>query len=213
MKLKICGMKSNTKEVAALQPDYLGFIFWEPSSRFYSESIPADTGDAKKVGVFVDALLEDVILKLLENDLDAIQLHGKEDPEYCARLKSVITGNMNVGVAIIKAFSVDENFDFETLAPYEPVCDFYLFDTRGELPGGTGRSFDWSILKRYTHTKPYFLSGGIGPDSAKALVEFTKQPESRYCYAIDVNSRFEIEPGLKDINLLKNFIQEIGSER
>ncbi|MGB6152213.1 MAG: phosphoribosylanthranilate isomerase, partial [Pricia sp.] len=110
---------------------------------------------------------------------------------------------------IIKVFSVKDSFDFSILKPYEEVCDYYLFDTKGKLPGGNGYTFDWSLLKDYPSTKPYFLSGGIGLEDAKALKEFSQRPQAEYCYAIDVNSKFETKPGLKNIDKLNELIKKI----
>ncbi|MGI9546485.1 MAG: phosphoribosylanthranilate isomerase [Flavobacteriaceae bacterium] len=203
-------MKFNTEEVAALQPDYLGFIFWEPSPRYFNHGSMEGLSDSKKVGVFVNATIEHIILQIFEHDLDAVQLHGEESPEYCARLKNLNPTSRISKVELIKAFAIDEAFNFASLAPYESSCDYYLFDTRGELPGGTGKQFDWQLLKHYHSTIPFFLSGGIGPEDVAAIVEFKKNPESRYCYAIDVNSRFEKQPGLKDTAALKKFIEKIG---
>jgi phosphoribosylanthranilate isomerase len=106
---------------------------------------------------------------------------------------------------VIKVFSIQNNFDFDVLKPYEASCDYYLFDTKGKLPGGNGFVFDWSVLRDYTSTKPYFLSGGIGLPETDSIKEFLKRPESMYCHAIDVNSKFESEPGLKEIDKLKEF--------
>ena len=210
MKLKICGMKYNIEEVAALKPDYLGFIFWQPSARYFSEQIADDLRSSKKVGVFVDASIEEIVLSVYENGLEAIQLHGKEDPSFCSQLYNLISAGEDRAVELIKAFAVNADFDFESLVPYESVCDFFLFDTRGELPGGTGQQFDWELLKNYRSKKPFFLSGGIGPADSEKLLGFLGEPVAEYCYAIDVNSRFEKEPGLKDIKALKTFINEIG---
>ena len=110
---------------------------------------------------------------------------------------------------IIKAFSIDMDFDFDSLKPYETVCDYFLFDTKGKLPGGNGITFDWTILKNYSLTKPFFLSGGIGLNEVESLSAFLSSPESKYCYAIDVNSKFEIEPGLKSMELLKAFKEKM----
>ncbi len=200
MKLKICGMKNNVMGVAELQPDYLGFIFWEPSKRFFNEIIPYISSNIKKVGVFVNAEINDIVLKTKKHDLNLIQLHGTESISYCSELKEVL-GHTK----LIKVFSVNNDFDFNVILEYEDVCDFYLFDTKGKLPGGNGYGFDWTLLKNYPSQKPYFLSGGIGLDEIDSLKNFFLQPESKYCHAIDVNSRFEIEPGLKEIEKLKEF--------
>ena len=204
MKLKICGMKMNIGEVAALRPDYLGFIFWEGSARFFEGEIPQIPPEVKKVGVFVDEELERVMARIEKYDLDAVQLHGQESPQYCEAIKS------RSKVEIIKVFSIKGEFDFKILEPYEPVCDFYLFDTKGKLPGGNGYAFDWNLLGCYSSNKPYFLSGGIGLQEADSLKKFMERPESEYCHAVDVNSRFEIEAGLKNIEALTRFKKLIG---
>lgn len=198
--LKVCGMKYNTLEVAALQQDYLGFIFWEPSKRFFEGEMPQLPEGIKKVGVFVDTPIEEVLEKITKYDLRGVQLHGNESPDYCTQLKENLKQ-----VQVIKVFSIKNDFDFSVLEAFEKVCDYYLFDTKGELPGGNGYVFNWEVLKEYPSTKPYFLSGGIGLEELDSIKEFLKRPESKYCHAIDVNSRFEIEPGLKNIEELKEF--------
>ncbi|MBC3844878.1 phosphoribosylanthranilate isomerase [Winogradskyella echinorum] len=198
MKLKVCGMKLNIAEVAKLQPDYLGFIFYENSPRNFEDTIPELPKSIKRVGVFVDESVEVIVAKIEKHKLDAIQLHGHESSETCRLLKSTKKD-------IIKVFSIKDEFDFSVLNDYEDVCDYYLFDTKGKLPGGNGYTFDWKVLKDYPSTKPYFLSGGIGLNNVKNVQSFLKRQESKYCYAIDVNSKFEIEPGLKDVELLKQF--------
>ena len=216
-------MKLNTAEVGALQPDYLGFIFWEPSKRFFDGEIPVLPEDIQKVGVFVDASIEEILEKVEKYKLQAVQLHGKESPEFCEQLriksnnlntisslpsqqKSIIESSItHLDLKIIKVFSIKDNFDFSLLAPFEESCDYYLFDTKGSLPGGNGYAFDWNLLINYPSTKPYFLSGGIGLADVEAIKEFMKWPKAKFCNAIDVNSRFETEPGLKDVEMLKEF--------
>lgn len=210
MKLKICGMKYNPVEVSELRPDYLGFIFWEPSRRFFNGCISDIISGPKRVGVFVDAAPEDIVLQVYEHNLDAVQLHGSEKPDTCKYLRELLGAQHTSGIEIIKAFAIDEEFDFDALKDYEESCDFFLFDTRGDLPGGTGRRFDWKLLNNYKLNKPYFLSGGIGPSDAAAIKTFLSRTEAEKCYAIDLNSRFEIEPGLKDLEALQTFIEEIG---
>lgn len=205
MKLKVCGMKYNTFEVAALQPNYLGFIFHEDSPRNFEETIPQLPESIKKVGVFVDKTVEFIVGQIEKHQLDAVQLHGHESPEICKLLKSA-------NVEVIKVFSIKNEFDFSVLAPYENVCDYFLFDTKGKLPGGNGYTFDWSVLNNYPSTKPFFLSGGIGLDELKKIKKFKDNPASKYCYALDVNSKFEIEPGLKDIKKLKEFKNQINAK-
>lgn len=200
MKLKICGMKyqDNITEIASLQPDYLGFIFHEPSPRYFEGSIPELPKSIKKAGVFVDEKVEYIAQQIEKHKLTVIQLHGHESPEMCRLLKST-------KAQVVKVFSIKDKFDFEVLTPYEDVCDYFLFDTKGILPGGNGYLFDWSVLNNYPSTKPFFLSGGIGLDQIDKLREFQNSEASKYCYAIDVNSKFEIEAGLKDIQKLKEF--------
>src|SRR5690606_5663350 len=162
VRIKVCGMKLNVHEVAALYPDYLGFIFWGPSKRFFEGPIPELPVDIKKVGVFVDAPLEEILKKIKEYDLQIVQLHGKESPSFCKELKKH-------SVNIIKVFSIHDGFDFGTLEPYENTCDYFLFDTKGKLPGGNGYKFDWRVLKNYPSTKPFFLSGGIGLEEVEQI--------------------------------------------
>lgn len=205
MKLKVCGMKYNPSEVAALQPDYLGFIFWKKSPRNIDVIVPSLSMKIKKVGVFVNASAEEILQKVAKYGLNLVQLHGQETPELCQHLR-----NLNIGV--IKVFGVDEGFDFNILEPYEASCDYYLFDTKGKLPGGNGYVFDWEVLENYPSTKPYFLSGGIGMENIDDVLTFLYRPESKYCHAIDVNSRFETQPGLKDIEKIAEFKKRIENE-
>ncbi len=194
--------QDNMEAVAHLQPDYMGFIFYDKSSRFFDTEIPKLSGTINKTGVFVDADLDKVFQMIEKHDLKAIQLHGKESPEYCKSLKSS-------KAEIIKVFSIKNEFNFEVLNPYEDIVDYFLFDTKGKLPGGNGYTFNWDVLKDYPSTTPYFLSGGIGLNEVKNIKEFKKSPASKYCYAIDVNSKFEIEPGLKNIDELEKFKHEL----
>lgn len=205
MKLKVCGMKyqDNITEIANLNPDYMGFIFFEGSSRNFTNTIPKLPDSIVKVGVFVNASVQTVIEKINLYQLGAVQLHGQESPEYCQQLKE------QTKVQIIKVFSILEEFDFSILNAYEAICDYYLFDTKGKLPGGNGITFDWEVLKNYPSQKPFFLSGGIGLITLEQLKEFKQTKASRFCHAIDVNSKFEIEPGLKNYNELERFKHEL----
>ncbi len=198
MKLKICGMKypDNILEVSQLLPDYMGFIFWEKSSRFFDGEIPNLPKSIQKVGVFVNAPIDEIVSKIKKYHLDLIQLHGNESVELCMELK-------NENIQIIKVFSVNDDFDFNVLEPYEAVCDYFLFDTKGKLPGGNGIVFDWKVLETYPSTKPFFLSGGIGIEEIASVKQLLKT--NLPIHAIDINSKFEIEPGLKNIELLKEF--------
>ena len=202
MKLKICGMREpeNIEAIAALAPDYLGFIFWAPSSRYVNQSTPTLTEEIKKIGVFVDPTLDYIETIIKEHQLQAVQLHGNETSAYCKQIQYL-------GVEVIKAFSIQNDFDFSELKAYENCCDFFLFDTKGELPGGNGYCFDWSILKAYPSKKPFFLSGGIGIENVEELQKLLKT--NLPIYAIDVNSKFESAPGIKKVNELKQFKKEL----
>jgi len=193
-------LTENIEALAALTPDYMGFIFWAPSSRFVDGATPSLSKSIKKTGVFVDASIDYIETIIEEHQLQAVQLHGKEAPEYCSYVQSL-------EVEVIKAFSIKDQFDFKILAPYESCCDFYLFDTKGELPGGNGYGFDWQLLKEYPSQKPFFLSGGIGLKNIKAIRELEKIKLP--LYAIDVNSTFESTPGVKKIDELTQFKNEL----
>ena len=193
----------NIAALSALQPDYMGFIFWAPSSRYVSEATPSLDKSIKKTGVFVDASVDYIQSSISTHQLQAIQLHGEETPSYCQLVQGF-------GVEVIKAFSVKDAFDFSMLEAYENSCDFFLFDTKGALPGGNGYTFDWSLLKEYPSQKPFFLSGGIGLENTQEIKELlnTDLP----LHAIDVNSKFELAPGLKkikDITQFKNKLYEL----
>lgn len=198
-------MKFNPVEVEALQPDYMGFIFWEKSPRYIDVVLPSISLKIKKVGVFVNASIEEILQKVTKYGLQFVQLHGSEAPELCKKLQ-------DIGLKVIKVFGIEETFDFNLLEPYEEVCDYYLFDTKGKLPGGNGYAFNWEVLENYPSTKPFFLSGGIGLENIDDILIFLYRPESKYCHAIDVNSRFETKPGLKDIEKLKEFKKRLENE-
>lgn len=204
--LKICGQNLNIQAVANLQPDYLGFIFWEPSSRYFNSLMPAIDTAIKRAGVFVDASIANILEAIDQHQLQAVQLHGQESVAFCQELQTKLLGK---AVEIIKVFAIKDSFNFAMLTPYEDYCDFFLFDTKGKLPGGNGYVFNWEILKDYPSTKPYFLSGGIGLENIDALQAFLKTPQAQYCYAIDINSKFEDQPGLKNIKKLQQFIHQI----
>ncbi len=206
MKLKICGMKhpENILEVSKLLPDYMGFIFWKKSMRYFDGTIPKIPKSIKKVGVFVNEDFEYILEKIQKYDLQAIQLHGNESPEFCKKLNLKTKNSIQAPIEIIKVFSVSHDFDFEILKKYESTCDYYLFDTKGKLPGGNGATFNWHLLEKYNSKKPFFLSGGIGLEEIKQLKNFDLS-----IFAIDVNSKFEIEPGLKKIELLKSIINNL----
>ena len=206
MKLKICGMKypDNIIEVGSLLPDYMGFIFWDKSARYFDETLPTLPQSIKKTGVFVNENVKEILEKVTKYDLQAVQLHGHESVAFCQELKNTLTNT----IEIIKVFSVDEAFDFYQLEPFETVCDYFLFDTKGKLPGGNGTTFDWKVLEKYPSQKPFFLSGGIGLEEIDLVKQILKTDLP--IYAIDVNSKFEIEAGLKNKEELDRFKQKIN---
>ena len=199
MKLKICGMQEteNIAALVSLQPDYMGFIFWEPSKR-YCTTVPTDIPKhIKKVGVFVDETTKQIKEKVKLFGLDAVQLHGEESPRQCAALLNLCE--------VIKAFRIGPDFDFKTLTPYQDHCTYFLFDTQGPLPGGNGTAFDWKLLAGYTIDTPFFLSGGIGLGHVEAIAEIRKR--NLPIHALDINSQFESKPGVKKIEKIEKFKQ------
>ncbi len=206
MKIKVCGMRDadNISELIKLKPDYMGFIFYDKSKRFVSNfpevEIPSDI---KKVGVFVNEAIDDVIEIAEKNKLEAIQLHGNESPEYCNQLRHSELVSESHPIEIFKAFSIDNNFDFSKTDAYQKVCDFLLFDTKGKDYGGNGVKFNWQVLDKYKGETPFLLSGGI----SKIDVSEIKKISHKAFLGIDINSGFEIEPALKNINDIKEFKQ------
>jgi len=211
IKLKICGLRDNIREVLALQPDYVGFIFYGNSPRCISESTEIISTASKKVGVFVNEPPEKIIAKVTQYGLDAIQLHGDESVKEVLQLRALLERDANFShVEIWKVFGVSETFDFERLKIYEPQVDRFLFDTKSTQRGGTGKTFNWKILKNYPFKTPFILSGGIGLEELPEIEELLK--EDIPIYAIDVNSRFEISPGLKDIDKLEKLTNYMGRD-
>ena len=203
MKLKICGMKEekNIKSIATLDPDYMGFIFWKDSPRNISIKIPELKKKIKKTGVFINSSIKQILKIIEEENLQAVQLHGDETPEFCSKL------NKLESVEVIKVFNISNSFNFSKLKLFEDSCDFFLFDTKGKLPGGNGLVFDWSILKNYKYKKPFLLSGGIGIENIDELINMKNT--SLPLYAIDVNSKFESQAGIKKLDLLKSFKRKL----
>jgi len=204
LKIKICGMKypENTEEIALLQPDYMGFIFYEKSARYFQNTIPTIDNSIQKVGVFVNASYAEIEEKVNHYKLDLVQLHGEESAELCDEIENNL-------VKVIKAFSLDNEFNFNRLEFYKNACSYFLLDTKGKQYGGNGITFDWRILEKYSLDKPYFLSGGIGMENIKDVKEFLQKEYAKNWYGIDLNSKFETEPGLKNPELVKEFIQNI----
>jgi len=204
MKIKVCGMRDafNIQQVAELEPDYMGFIFY-PLSKRYASNLDQHALDnlpsaIKKTGVFVDAGFDEISSKIAKYKLDAVQLHGNESSGLCRLLK-------DTGIEVIKAAGIDENFDFSSLEEYGEKVDYFLFDRKTPEFGGSGKKFDWELLKKYPFSVNYFLSGGLDLES---LTEVTDLVDERL-YAVDLNSRFEISYGLKDVYKLKKAISII----
>jgi phosphoribosylanthranilate isomerase len=213
MFIKVCGMRDpeNIAGLARLPVDLIGFIFYPGSPRAAGEGLEAwlaEEGQClagkKRVGVFVNGEMEEVLNKVHDFELDYVQLHGNESPGYCQLLRSISEGTSMRGFQLIKAFAVDEAFDFAATTAFAPYCAYFLFDTRSAAYGGSGRQFDWGLLERYRGETPFLLSGGIGPDSAAALRSL-RHPRLA---GLDVNSRFESAPGQKDLGLVRRFLEE-----
>lgn len=204
--IKVCGMKytENIQEVAELNPDYLGFIFFEKSPRYFDGDIPKLPKHIKKVGVFVNESLKKINLLTEKYSLNAVQLHGSESPLFCSQLKE-----SQSSVEIIKVFSVGEIFDFSVLEAYLDCVDYFLFDTQGKNHGGNGIMFNWHLLENYPYEKPFFLSGGIGVEEVSAIKRL--QNRGLPMFAVDLNSKFEVQPALKEVQLLSHFMAEIAN--
>ena len=196
MKLKVCGMKysQNITEIENLFPDLMGFIFYEKSKRFFNQPEINLNNKVKRVGVFVNENIQEIKNKIKKYKLDYVQLHGEENVNFCNSLQPF--------VKIIKVFKIDYNFNFKKTEEFEEVCDYFLFDTKSQLHGGSGKKFDWDLLKNYNCKKEFFLSGGI---DISDIEEIKKIVNSYPIAGIDVNSKFELENLEKDkekINLL-----------
>ncbi len=190
--------ESNILAVEALGVDLMGFIFYPKSPRYVEQlpqSMPSKCG---RVGVFVNASIESIKSKIEEFELDYVQLHGAESVEFCHSVKSL-------GVKIIKAFSIDEGFDFGAIIGYSEHCEFFVFDTRCKGYGGSGEKFDWSLLGRYCDKTPFLLSGGIASEGIEELKRFNHPQLIGY----DLNSRFETSPAVKSIERLDNFLEQL----
>jgi phosphoribosylanthranilate isomerase len=203
LKVKVCGMKDseNLQAVAALQPDYLGFIFFEKSPRYMPQSLQPEIlellpSSIKKVGVFVNAPAEEVLAQAQSYGLQAVQLHGDESPALCRQLQQT-------GLEVIKVFRVGEGFSLDQLLPFADVADYFLFDTQGKQYGGNGKVFNWELIKEYSLQVPIILSGGVELASLEQLEQLQHLP----LHALDVNSKFETAPGLKNISALQELFQ------
>jgi phosphoribosylanthranilate isomerase len=202
MLIKICGMRerANIEEITKLKPDFMGFIFYPKSKRYVGESfdpalIPAKETGIRPVAVFVNEPLHHMIRIIQKYHFSAVQLHGSESPGDCQKV-------LDTGVTVLKAFGIHAGFNWKELDRYEEVCDYFLFDTSTQEHGGSGKKFDWELLMHQPCKKPFFLSGGIGPEDVVNLRAFHHPGFA----GIDINSRFELEPGIKDKDLINSFL-------
>jgi len=207
----------NIQQVAALQPDYLGFIFYPKSPRNFEGEIPEISDTIKKTGVFVDAETDFILEKVKKHNFEAIQLHGNESAKYCEELRHQLDfacekpekGYCALPIEVFKVFGIKDQFDFSILEAYEPYVNFFLFDTKGKEKGGNGYAFDWSVLTGYKSKTPIILSGGIGVAELEKIEKILKTDLP--IYALDLNSKFEVSPALKDVELLNDFLTKINN--
>ncbi len=206
IKLKICGMREpdNILEVGELEPDLMGFIFYDRSPRCVPAGFMLPSGlrkSIRKVGVFVNEGFDEITNKVRTHSLDFVQLHGNEPVTLSEKLKET-------GVGVIKAFSIDQHFDFDELNPYKGVVDFFLFDTKGKFYGGNASTFDWSLLNQYDQEVPFFLSGGVSSENVHDIAKL----KGMNIHGVDINSSVEIQPGLKDIDAINDFLNILNSK-
>ncbi|WEK35130.1 MAG: phosphoribosylanthranilate isomerase [Candidatus Pseudobacter hemicellulosilyticus] len=208
MRVKVCGMtqQEQVEALAGLGVTFAGFIFYPKSPRYVFKHMTTTQirkeNNINKVGVFVNATIEEVLHMVDECRLHIVQLHGDESPKYCEKIADY--------VSVVKAFRLSDNDSVEwMIRPYMDVCDMFMFDTMGVGYGGTGKKFDWSVLKDQTIGKPFFLSGGIEPDDDVQLKLFEQEPVAKALFAIDINSKFETSPGVKDLKLIREFVDKV----
>lgn len=210
MRIKVCGM-TNTEQVMQLDTmgvEFAGFIFYPKSPRYVFRHMPRpDIKKIKgqhinKVGVFVNAPVDELLQTVDDCGLHLVQLHGDETPKYCEKVADY--------VGVIKAFRLREDDQvLWKVKDYQDIADMFLFDTDGMGYGGTGKKFNWSMLQGLSINKPFFLSGGIGPDDVEGLASFSKDIVAKDLFSIDVNSKFETIPGLKDMVAVEKFVKAV----
>ena len=209
MKVKVCGLNdvSNVTEVLQLQPNFMGFIFYDKSARncTIANNVVRELklGTTKKVGVFVNEKREKLLQTVNDFGLDYVQLHGGESAAYCKEL-------IASGLKLIKAFSIDDSFDMNDTNAFQ-FCDYLLFDTKGKNPGGNGTQFNWGVLNKYKGAVPFILSGGLELKHLSSLQEISQSYP--LLSVLDINSKFEIKPGLKNIDLVGEFINGINMNK
>jgi phosphoribosylanthranilate isomerase len=212
IRIKVCGvtLPAQLEALDEIGVDLAGFIFYPKSPRYMVNKISADylrkfRRKIAKVGVFVNMPYEELMRTVEEYRLDMVQLHGDEIPRYCEQVANYIT--------VIKAFRLSDNDPIDWMAkPYEEACDMYMFDTLGAGYGGTGKKFDWNVLKNSMINKLFFVSGGIEPGDEEKLKEFAAEPIAKKIFAVDINSRFELSPGVKDLDKVKEFVMSLRKE-
>ena len=226
MKIKVCGMRNagNIAELQKLDIDFMGFIFWPKSPRYVQQipsraglipDLPSLDGEGIKksethdkriltVGVFVDDMPQNIVTRVYNYHLDYVQLHGSESAVMIDNLRRTLIPDIAPNIKIIKALSIKDKSDLEKWHEYDGHVDMFLFDTKCKCAGGSGEQFDWSVLEAYDGNIP-LLAGGIGPDDAERIKNF----HHPMCLGIDLNSRFETEPGMKDIQKLKLFMAQL----
>jgi phosphoribosylanthranilate isomerase len=208
MRVKVCGMtqRNQVDQLPDLGATFAGFIFYPKSPRYVFRHMTSSQlkriNSINKVGVFVNASVEEVLLMVDECRLHMVQLHGDEPPKYCERISNY--------VSVVKAFRLSDDDSIKWMTdPFMDVSDMFMFDTTGAGYGGTGKKFDWNMLKGHDIGKPFFLSGGIQPDDIHALKEFAAEPVAKELFAIDINSKFESSPGVKEMDKVGKFIREL----
>ena len=227
MKIKVCGMRNagNIAELQKLDIDFMGFIFWPKSPRYVQQissraglipDLPSLDGERIKksethdkriltVGVFVDDMPQNIVTRVYNYHLDYVQLHGSESAVMIENLRRTLIPDIAPNIKIIKALSIKDKSDLEKWHEYDGHVDMFLFDTKCKCAGGSGEQFDWSVLEAYDGNIPFLLAGGIGPDDAERINNF----HHPMCLGIDLNSRLETEPGMKDIQKLKLFMAQL----
>jgi phosphoribosylanthranilate isomerase len=210
MRIKVCGMTSADQvlQLDEMGVEFAGFVFYPKSPRYVYRFMPRAEikkirgKSINKVGVFVNATVEEVLEAVDDCGLYLVQLHGDETPKYCEKIANYVT--------VVKAFRLreDDNILWK-VKDYVDIADMFLFDTEGAGYGGTGRKFDWNVLKGLNIGKPFFLSGGIEPGDIEKLKEFAKEPVAKDLFSIDVNSKFETSPGVKDMDKLREFVATV----
>jgi len=209
MRIKVCGMTQaeQVEQLPDLGVTFAGFIFYPKSPRYVFSNMTTSQvrriNNINKVGVFVNASIEEVLHLVDECRLQVVQLHGDESPKYCEKIAEY--------VSVVKAFRLSDHDSVDwTIKPYIESCDMFMFDTMGSGYGGTGKKFDWNVLQDSIIEKPFFLSGGIEPGDEEKLKEFSGEPVATSLFAVDINSKFETRPGVKDLDKVQTFCKNLG---